>query len=241
MELIDKRNSITYDAEKDELKIVTYYNEDSYKNACLRAVFSQYCQYCFLSKDPVVRRTFQHRVMARLRGLNLLNAILITLYSLIMLPYNLDHKSTFDLLWYNLTPLLLLWTGWLFFPSILAYAAPIMSKSDAFPRKKEIQPLWLRITHAFSEQRIFQQEVVFHPDGYAWNMPGPDTSPLYAKRLESNAHIWFDETDLYFLQFENKRNQLATALQKCLHFVERNYSVAEWDLLMNKLHDMRYI
>lgn len=31
MDSIEKRNSITYDAEKDELKIITYYDERRYK------------------------------------------------------------------------------------------------------------------------------------------------------------------------------------------------------------------
>ena len=36
MDSIEKRNSITYDAEKDELKIITYYDERRYKEIWVR-------------------------------------------------------------------------------------------------------------------------------------------------------------------------------------------------------------
>ena len=42
MELIDKRNSITYDAEKDELKIITYYDERRYKEIWSEAYKSDF-------------------------------------------------------------------------------------------------------------------------------------------------------------------------------------------------------
>ena len=181
MELIDKRNSITYDAEKDELKIVTYYNEDGYKNICLRTVNIQYNRHCFLSKDPAVRRTFQHREMVRLRRRMLFYTVPLTLYCLIVLPYALEHPSTLKLLGFCLPPLIIMWAAWLFYPSLLAHV--VLVKSGKSKTSKEVQPLWSRITHAFSEQAIFQQEVVVHPDGYTWNTPDPVQShPLCKPR-----------------------------------------------------------
>ncbi|WP_295425533.1 hypothetical protein [uncultured Subdoligranulum sp.] len=239
MELIDKRNSITYDAEKDELKIVTYYNEDGYKNICLRTVNIQYNRHCFLSKDPAVRRTFQHREMVRLRRRMLFYTVPLTLYCLIVLPYALEHPSTLKLLGFCLPPLIIMWAAWLFYPSLLAHV--VLVKSGKSKTSKEVQPLWSRITHAFSEQAIFQQEVVVHPDGYTWNTPDPDNPTHCANRVGQNARVLFDYTDLYLFQFGGDRDEYANDLQQCLHFVERNYSVAEWDLLMHKLHDMKYI
>lgn len=48
-------NSVTYDADRDELKIVTRHTERQYTDIHLRDMYAQYCWYCLTKRDPYVR------------------------------------------------------------------------------------------------------------------------------------------------------------------------------------------
>lgn len=64
MDSIEKRNSITYDAEKDELKIITYYDERRYKEIWVRDLQIGFLKYMMQTWDLKIRNSWLAIILA---------------------------------------------------------------------------------------------------------------------------------------------------------------------------------
>ena len=83
MDSIEKRNSITYDAEKDELKIITYYDERRYKEIWVRDLQIGFLKYMIQTWDLKIRNSWLAIILA-LWGVYWLIIIGVTLYVLVL-------------------------------------------------------------------------------------------------------------------------------------------------------------
>lgn len=238
MESVNREtNSITYNAEKGELKIVTHYTEEQYTDLYLRDMFAQYYRYCLKSHDPYVRKTTPYLLKITGRGLLLFGLCIHLYYTISGL---LQQGLSAGYLLYAaviLCELFLL----LAFPALLTAAARRKAGGNRFSRRREIQPAWLAVARGFVLRRTFRQEVTITADGHTTNVPYPGDPVIRCIRWQRHIPVLLSENALYFLPLESGSPSVPYLFAEGLHFARRFYTPAEWALLLEKLKEMKYL
>lgn len=243
MELIDKRNSITYDAEKNELKIITHYDEQQYKVSWILDQCVEHLKYLLRSGDPKVKNNSTVR-MVRATKVGLVWTI--AFYTLVLLLFGIllikDFKLTVFIP-YLITFVMYIgfWIYFLFGPSIKIYRTQkYVQRKDVF-NKKQLAPTGDAIEQFFSNCEDFRQEVTIDRDGYTMTTPYPDTPVIHNVRGQIYIRVLLDGNDLYFLQLESSKQNLKYAYSEAMHFAKWNYSSSDWALLISQLKTMNYL
>lgn len=233
----DEADFITYDAHRDELKIVTHYTEQQYTDIFLRDMYAQYFRYCAKKRDPYVRGTRPYLLKLSYASVCLFSFVLLFL---MMVAALLAGYSPFSLLPQILGALLCL-VCCLKYPSMMVWAARRKAYGKRFSRKKQVQPTWLAVARGFVMRPVFRQEVTITREGHTFNAPYPGDPVIHSVRNQVRMRVLLSAHDLYFLQLEPSKQPLPYLFGEGLHFVRRNYSPADWDLLVEKLREMKYL
>lgn len=230
-------NSIAYNADKHELKIITYYSEQQYTNIYLRDMFAQYCWYCLTKRDPYVRGTKPYSKKVFLKGYFLILALMATLLFLVFLveDYSLPMLILFSIVD------VFVWLVFIFFPSLMVSSSIRKAYGKRFSSRKEIQPTWLAVARGFVMRQSFRQEVIIRPDSHVLNAPYPGDPTIHSIRDQIHMRVLLSENDLYFLQLEPSKQPIPYIFAEALHFVKRNYTDSEWALLLKGLREMHYL
>lgn len=233
----DQSNSVTYDADRDELKIVTQYTERQYTDIHLRDMYAQYYWYCLTKRDPYVWGTRPY-----LFRLSFLSVCLFAfaLYLFMLVECLLEGYSPLSLLTQILAALFCLLCCWCY-PPMLVRVARRKAYGKGFSRKKQVQSTWLAVARGFVMRPVFWQEVTITREGHTFNAPYPGDPVIHSVRDQLHMRVLLSEHDLYFLQLEPSKQPLPYLFGEGLHFVRRNYAPADWDLLVEKLREMKYL
>lgn len=233
----DQADFITYDADRDELKIVTHYTERQYTDIHLRDMYAQYIRYCVKSRDPYVRGTRPYLIKF---GCTLVCLFAFVLIFCMLVGDLLEGYSPLSLLPQILAALFCL-VCCRCYPSLLVRATRRKIYGKGFPRKKQVQPTWLAVARGFVMRPVFRQEVTITREGHTFNAPYPGDPVIHSVRDQLHMRVLLSEHDLYFLQLEPGKQSGPYLFGEGLHFVRRNYAPADWDLLVEKLREMNYL
>lgn len=243
MELLDKRNTIAYDAEKDELKIVTHYDKQQYKVTWIQDQCVESLKYLLKSGDPQVKN---HPTVRMIHAAKVGLVWTIAIYTLFLCLFGIilikDFKVTAFLL-YLLTFALYIgfWIYFLFGSSIKIYRTQKYVERKNVFNQKQLAPNGDAIEQFFSKCEDFQQEVTITRDGHTMTTPYPDTPVIHSTRGQIYIRVVLDGDDLYFLQLESGKQNLKYAYSEAMHFAKRNYSPSDWALLISQLKAMNYL
>lgn len=159
MDSIEKRNSITYDAEKDELKIITYYDERRYKEIWVRDLQIGFLKYMMQTWDLKIRNSWLAIILA-LWGVYWLIIIGVTLYVLVLF---LRSPSFGFILIFAF--LIYLWFSAITFRKYWLKKGIQAAQSDDFFKAKKLGPTMAAIEYAFEKQPVFRQELTITATG----------------------------------------------------------------------------
>lgn len=239
-----RHNSICYDAEKQELHIVTCYNKLQYKTLWVQDQYIRYARYLMYAKDPEVRRLPTLRgywiYLRVLRGVFALLAVLCLLQGIRLWRSDVSQS----LLPIVLAACMLVLACMLGYYAICTQAIVVRSSIQTIHRTKVPKPLrrtWEGIDQGFAAQPVFRQEVTITPEGHSLNTPYPDTPFSQFRRGEYFIRVVAEEKDLYFLQIKDRKNSGGYLSPAGLHFVKDNYSDTEWTVLLTALREMQYL
>jgi len=243
MDLTDKRNFITYAAEKDELKIVTYYDEQQFKATWIQDQCVENLKYLLKSSDPKVKN---HPTVRMVHTAKVALVWTIAFYTLLLFFFGIllikDFKLTVFLLYLMMVALYIgFWIYFLYGPSIKIYRTQKYVQRKNIFNIKQLAPNGDAIEQFFSSCKDFRQEVTIGRDGYTMTTPYPDTPVIQSTRGQIYIRVLLDGDDLYFLQLETSKQNLKYAYSEAMHFVKRNYSPADWALLISQLKAMNYL
>ncbi len=127
------------------------------------------------------------------------------------------------------------------YPPLLVRVARRKAYGKGFSRKKQVQSTWLAVARGFVMRPVFRQEVTITREGHTFNAPYPGDPVIHSVRDQLHMRVLLSEHDLYFLQLEPSKQPLPYLFGERLHFVRRNYAPADWDLLVEKLREMKYL
>lgn len=243
MDLTDKRNTITYDTEKDELKIVTHYDEQQFKTTWIQDQCVEHLKYLLKSGDPQVKN---HPTVRMIHAAKVGLVWTIAIYTLFLFFFGMllikDFKLTIFLPYLLMIAFyIVFWIYFLFGPSIKIYRTrKYVERKNVF-NQKQLAPNGDAIEQFFSNCKDFQQEVTITRDGHTMTTPYPDTPVIHSTRGQIYIRVLLDGDDLYFLQLESGKQNLKYAYSEAMHFVKRNYSPVDWALLISQLKAMNYL
>lgn len=244
-----RQNSIRYDAEKQELHIVTCYNKLQYKTLWIQDPYLCYTRYLLYAKDrelhrlPVLNRFWAYLLFCRV--VILLGTLYVTVTTVQSLFTNFRELPLLFLDLFLLAGAVLLWV--LFFRMravILHNSARVFSRRKV---PKKLRPTWEAIDQGFAAQPVFRQEVTLTPETFGLTVPYPDVPPLHYARSKFFLRVLAGEKDLYFLQVQKdkgEQNHTGRGIYVCpygLYFVKRNYTDADWTTLLTALQEMKYL
>lgn len=236
----NRQNSIRYDAEKQELHIVTCYNKLQYKTLWVQDPFLRYIRYLLYTKDPEATR------LPAVRGFRVYFWVL-RLVVLVAALYVLSRG-----LYYFSSP-----SGWLagvimtvfflvlFYWAVRLRAIWMRSYNKMIHRTrvpKQLRPTWEAIDQGFAAQPVFRQEVTLTPESYTLNTPYPGLPSFQCRRGEYFIRVVQDEENVYFLQFKDREGAKTGYMSPAgLHFARSSYSDADWTTLLTALQEMKYL
>ena len=157
MDSIEKRNSITYDAEKDELKIITYYDERRYKEIWVRDLQIGFLKYMMQTWDLKIRNSWLAIILA-LWGVYWLIIIGVTLYVLVLF---LRSPSFGFILIFAF--LIYLWFSAITFRKYWLKKGIQAAQSDDFFKAKKLGPTMAAIENAFEKTAGIPSGIDDHP------------------------------------------------------------------------------
>ena len=234
MDSIEKRNSITYDAEKDELKIITYYDEQRYKEIWVRDLQIGFLKYMMQTWDLKIRNSWLAIILA-LWGVYWLIIIGVTLYVLVLF---LRSPSFGFILIFAF--LIYLWFSAITFRKYWLKKGIQAAQSDDFFKAKKLGPTMAAIEYAFEKQPVFRQELTITRDGHTATMPYPDAPLVRSVHGESYIRAFRDQNDLFFLQLGQPKRPYPYYPVENIHLMKDDYTPDEWEVLVEKLREMQY-
>lgn len=240
MDLTDKKNSITYDSEKDELKIVTYYDQQQYEERWIKEPYLTNIAYLISIKTfdskvkspPILSR---QRIMGKI--IFCLSAF-ITVFFVFLYTTEIVPHSDLLLLFVLLVAS---WISLLLFPQIV-----LCNIKRAIRQKDILKPdpfhfTFDAIQKGFEQKSEFRQEVTIGRNGHTLTTPYPNTPTIHSTRGEIYIRVMLKKNDLYFLQLESNKQGLKYVYSEGLHFVKNNYLTEDWNLLLSILKKMEYL
>ena len=234
MDSIEKRNSITYDAEKDELKIITYYDERRYKEIWVRDLQIGFFKYMMQTWDLKIRNSWLAIILA-LWCVYWLIIIGVTLYVLVLF---LRSPSFGFILIFAF--LIYLWFSAITFRKYWLKKGIQAAQSDDFFKAKKLGPTMAAIEYAFEKQPVFRQELTITRDGHTATMPYPDAPLVRSVHGESYIRAFRDQNDLFFLQLGQPKRPYPYYPVENIHLMKDDYTPDEWEVLVEKLREMQY-
>lgn len=234
------QNSVHYDPETKELRVVTCYNKLQYKTLWVQDPFLRSMRYLLYTKDP------EATGLPALRGFWVYFWVL-RLMVLVAALYLLSRG-----LYYFSIP-----SGWfsgalmtgvslaLFFWVVRLRALWMRSYNKMVHRTKVSKAFrftWEAIDQGFADRPVFRQEVVLTPEGYSLNTPYPGLPSFQCRRGEYFIRVVQDEGDVYFLQFKDRGSAKAGYISPAgLHFARSSYTDADWSCLLGALRELTYL
>lgn len=235
MEAAGQQNSITYDAEKDELKVITYYDERQFKEIWIRGMQIGFLKYMMQTWDLKIRNSWLTRVYA-LWGVYWLITIGATLYFLV----DFLASPSFGII-FPVAVLIYVWLSAIRFRKFCLKNGIKAAQSDDIFKGKKLAPTMAAVEGAFEKQPVFRQELTITRDGHTATMPYPDAPLVHSDHSESYIRAFLDENDLFFLQLSKPKTQFPYMPVENIHLVKDDYTPDEWELLVDKLTEMEYL
>lgn len=240
MNSTDKKNSITYDSEKDELKIVTYYDQQQYEEHWIKEPYFTNVAYLISIKTfdsrvkgaPIFSR---QRIMGKI--VFCISAVMTAFLVLLYITKIVPHSNLFLLF----VLLVISWLSLLVLPQIfIRNIRRIISRNDVW-KHDPFRFTFDAIQKGFEQKAEFRQEVTIDRNGHTMTTPYPDTPVIHSTRGEIYIRVVLKKKDLYFLQLESNKQGLKYVYSEGLHFVKDNYLTEDWNLLISTLKRMEYL
>lgn len=155
------KNSIVYDVEKNELKIVTHYDEQQFKTTWIQDQCVEHLKYLLKSGDPQVKN---HPTVRMIHAAKVGLVWTIAIYTLFLCLFGIllikDFKLTTFLLYLLIFALYIgFWIYFLFGPSIKIYSTrKYVQRKNVFSLK-QLAPNGDAIEQFFQIARIFSRKL----------------------------------------------------------------------------------
>ena len=214
-----QENRAIFDRRKNELTVITYYDEKTFKKQCVEKILAY-------KLNTSLREGLLFRDMSRYRRLFSFLAVcagMLCVRDIIFCVFSIDRLLTFIATLF-LSIFMYQWVGW----TAGALSVLLFRYNWVCDRWKSE---YIRASkREFEKQPVFRQQVTITPEKIIWN------TPLQEETHSMNFIYKQRKNDIYLLEYfpyykNNKYTGDFVNLSTSLHFCKKNYSEDDWQLV----------
>ena len=214
-----QENRAIFDRRKNELTVITYYDEKTFKKQCVEKLLA-YRLNIYSRDDPFFRNMSRYR---RLFSFLAVCAGMLCVRDIIFCVFSIDRLLTFIATLF-LSIFMYQWIGW----AAGALSVLLFRYNWVCGRWKSE---YIRASkREFEKKPIFRQQVTITPEKIIWN------TPLQEETHSMNYICKQRKNDIYLLEYfpyykNNKYAGNVVNFSTSLHFCKKNYSEGDWQLV----------
>lgn len=230
-----EKNSIVFDAHSQELRITTYYTQDRYLREHLGALTCWSAWVSYYARDPWILR-FRRVRLIRVMGKWVWGMIaLYVLAKLLLVAMDgLQALSVWDIL------AVMLFLLAIFEKRIILWQMRRMAAGGKILHMRGMKATRQLVEESFAACPVYRQQAVITPTARRVNSLRQEDPPIEAlgRRYLKVIHR---DGEVCLLQYAEKGTRSTARCVFSLHFARADYTPEEWDLLLTKLREMKYL
>lgn len=230
-----EKNSIVFDAYSQELRITTCYTLEHYLRQHLGMLTYWSAWATYYARDPWILRFKRVRLM-RVMGKWVWGSIALYVLARLLLAAMGGIQSLG--IWDILAAMLFLLA--IFEKRIILWEIRRMAAGGKILHMRGMKATRQLVEECFAAAPVYCQQAVITPTARRVNSLRPGDPPVESlgRRYLKVIHR---EEEVCLLQLSEKRSRSTVTGAVSLHFAREDYTPAEWELLLTKLREMKYL
>lgn len=230
-----EKNSVVFDADSQELRITTCYTLEHYLRQHLGMLTYWSAWATYYARDPWILR-FKRVRLIRVMGKWMwgLMALYVLAKLLLVARDGLQAFGVLDIL------VVMLFLLVIFEKRIILWEIRRVAAGGKILHMRGMKATRQLVEECFAAAPVYCQQVVITPNARRVNslrQGDPPVESLGRRYLK----VIHREEEVCLLQLSEKRSRSTVTGAVSLHFAREDYTPVEWDLLLTKLREMKYL